>query len=75
LGLFQQAPTEYFNSQQKRYLQAKGLQEKEIQDLISSREAARKTKDWARADEIRAQAASLGIVLEDGPTGTTWRPA
>ena len=75
LGLFQQAPTEYFNSQQKRYLQAKGLQEKEIQDLISSREAARKTKDWARADEIRAQAASLGIVLEDEPTGTTWRPA
>jgi cysteinyl-tRNA synthetase len=75
LGLFQQAPAEYFDSQRRRYLQAKGLQEKEIQDLISKREAARKAKDWARADEIRAQAASMGIVLEDGPTGTTWRPA
>ena len=75
LGLFQHAPTEYFQSQQKRYLQAKGLPPEEIQDLIANRETARKAKDWARADEIRAQAASMGIVLEDGPTGTTWRPA
>ena len=75
LGLFQQSPTEFFNGQRKRYLQAKGLQEREIQDLVTRREAARKDKDWVRADEIRAQAASLGIVLEDGPTGTIWRPA
>jgi len=75
LGLFRQAPIEFFTGQRKRYLQAKGLQEKEIQDLVTQREAARKAKDWARADEIRAQAASLGIVLEDGPAGTNWRPA
>ena len=75
LGLFQQSATEFFNSQRQRYLQAKGLQETEIQDLVRRRETARKEKDWVRADEIRAQAASLGIVLEDGPTGTTWRPA
>ena len=75
LGLFQQAPAEYFNSQRARFLQAKGMQEKEIKDLIGRREEARKAKDWARADEIRTQAASLGIVLEDGPSGTTWRPA
>jgi cysteinyl-tRNA synthetase len=75
LGLFQQAPAEYFDSQRARYLQAKGIPEKEIKDLIGRREEARKAKDWARADEIRSQAASLGIALEDGPTGTTWRPA
>jgi len=75
LGLFQQSPAEFFNSQRKRYLQTKGLPETEIQDLITRRETARKGKDWVRADEIRAQAAALGIVLEDGPTGTTWRPA
>jgi len=75
MGLFRQAPLEFFSGQRKRYLQAKGLQEKEIQDLVTRREAARKARDWARADEIRAQAASLGIVLEDGPAGTTWRPA
>jgi cysteinyl-tRNA synthetase len=75
LGLFQQSPTEFFNSQRQRYLQAKGLQEAEIQDLVRRREKARQEKDWVQADEIRAQAASMGIVLEDGPTGTTWRPA
>jgi cysteinyl-tRNA synthetase len=75
LGLFQHPPTKYFQSQQERYLQTKGLPEEEIQGLIAKRETARKAKDWARADEIRGQAASWGIVLEDGPTGTTWRPA
>ena len=75
LGLFQETPAEYFDGQRKRFLQAKGLQEEEIQDLIQKREAARRAKDWARADEIRAQAASSGIALEDGPRGTTWRPA
>jgi len=75
LGLFQDAPAAYFASQRKRYLQAKGLGEEEIQELILQRDEARKIKDWARADEIRGQAALLGIVLEDGPQGTTWRPA
>jgi cysteinyl-tRNA synthetase len=57
-----------------KFLQAKGLKEEEIQSWIDEREAARKAKEWARADEIRAQAASRGILLEDGPQGTTWRP-
>jgi len=75
LGLFQEGPEEYFANQKKRYLRAKGLLEEEIQALIHKREAARKTKDWVQADEIRARAATMGIVLEDGPQGTTWRPA
>jgi len=75
LGLFQKTPAEYFAGQRKQFLQAKGRQEEEIQDLIQKREAARKAKDWARADEIRAQAASMGIALEDGSRGTSWRPA
>jgi cysteinyl-tRNA synthetase len=75
LGLFQKEPKEYFADQRKKFLQAKGLKEEEIQDWIGKREAARKAQEWARADEIRAQAASRGIILEDGPQGTTWRPA
>ncbi len=75
MGLFQEEPKEYFADQRKKFLRAKELKEEEIRDWIEKREAARKAKEWARADEIRAQAASRGIILEDGPQGTTWRPA
>ena len=74
LGLFQESPEEYFAGQRKRFLRAKVLKEEDILNLIAQREAARKEKNWARADEIRTQAAAMGIVLEDGPKGTTWRP-
>ena len=46
----------------------------ELMKLIKEREQARKTKDWARSDEIRAELKAKGIVLEDRPDGTTgWK--
>lgn len=50
-------------------------QNEAIQNLIFERLAAKKKKDWARADEIRAQLLEMGIILEDGSTGigTSWR--
>jgi cysteinyl-tRNA synthetase len=47
----------------------------EIEALIVARKQARAGKDFARADEIRAELLAKGIVLEDGPKGTTWRRA
>jgi len=75
LGLFQETPAEYFAGQQKRFLTVKNLAEEEVRQLIARREEARQAKDWKRADELRAQALTLGILLEDGPKGTVWRPA
>jgi cysteinyl-tRNA synthetase len=47
----------------------------EIEDAIQARLAARKARDFVRADAIRADLAARGIVLEDGPGGTAWRRA
>ena len=41
----------------------------DIQALIDERQAARKAKNWARADEIRDQLAAMGITLKDTPQG------
>jgi cysteinyl-tRNA synthetase len=45
----------------------------EIDGLVAERVAAKKAKDWARADSIRAELKARGVLLEDGPAGTTWR--
>jgi cysteinyl-tRNA synthetase len=45
----------------------------EIDILIEERNSARKNRDWAKADAIRQRLKDMGIVLEDGPKGTTWR--
>ena len=46
-----------------------------IDALVAERTEARKNKDFARSDEIRDQLAGEGIVIEDSPTGATWRRA
>ncbi len=50
-----------------------GLDAREIEARIASREAARKRKDFAAADRIRAQLAEHGIVLEDTRDGVRWK--
>ena len=40
--------------------------------LIAERSAARAAKRFAEADRIRAELDQLGVVLKDGPEGTTW---
>jgi cysteinyl-tRNA synthetase len=46
-----------------------------VLERIAAREAARKRKDFAEADRIRDELLAKGIILEDGPHGTTWRRA
>ena len=51
------------------------LLDEDIEKLIEERQAARKAKNFARADEIRDQLASQGILLEDTREGVKWKRA
>ncbi|MDE2488370.1 MAG: cysteine--tRNA ligase [Alphaproteobacteria bacterium] len=44
-----------------------------INDLVAQRDAARRAKDWAAADRLRAELTALNVEVMDGPAGATWR--
>lgn len=70
LGLLQSVPEEYL---QGTSTASSGIPDEVISALVDARRAARAARDFGRADEIRDELAAAGILLEDGPAGTTWR--
>jgi cysteinyl-tRNA synthetase len=72
-GLFQEDPETYLDQQKKEGLKRLKLTEEEIFRSIEERNLSRKEKNWKRADEIRNDLLSKGIVLEDTPTETKWK--
>jgi len=79
LGLLRRPPREVRRTGLVGVLAAEaadaGLDDAEIDRLIAERAAAKKARDFARADQIRGELAEQGVVLEDTPSGTTWRRA
>lgn len=67
LGLLEQEPEAFLQSG----AQVDDAEVAEIESLIQQRLDARKAKDWAAADAARDRLNEMGIVLEDGPQGTT----
>ena len=68
LGLLWQEPEEWFKG-------GAADEAAEIEALIAQRAAAKKNKDFVLADKIRNELKEKGILLEDGPQGTTWKRA
>jgi cysteinyl-tRNA synthetase len=63
LGLLEQDPESWF----------RGEGDGRIDRLVAARTEAKKARNFAEADRIRAELGAEGIRLEDGPRGTTWR--
>ena len=72
LGLLQQNPQSYSQSIASAEV-TEGFSAERIEQMIQQRLAARKAKQFSEADAIRQTLLEAGIVLEDGPQGTTWR--
>lgn len=73
LGVLTQNPDEYLKNKISSNLESIEIEVEEVEKLIEERNAARKEKNWSRADEIRNELDSKGIVLEDKPDGTIWK--
>ncbi|MDG6362670.1 cysteine--tRNA ligase [Glaesserella parasuis] len=69
LGLLEQDPETFLQGD------ANNDEVAEIEAFIKQRNEARASKNWAVADEARNKLIAMGIVLEDGANGTTWRRA
>ena len=68
LGLLQRGPEDFLRGDLPE-----GWTPERVAQRIADRAAAKSAKDFAQSDRIRNELLEAGILLEDGPGGTTWR--
>ena len=69
LGILQQDPEQFLQSG----AQVNDEEVAEIEHWVKARADARAAKDWAQADIARDKLNALGVIVEDGPQGSSWR--
>ncbi len=72
LGMFSADPSTYLEKHRKKAADRAGISIEWIQGKIAERLNARDEKDWAKADVLRDELLSKGVVLMDGVNGTEW---
>ena len=72
LGVLLQDPSSFIEEKKEKHLRSMGLTKDFVDSAIKEREEARKSKDWEKADTIRAMLREKGIILMDTPQGTKW---
>ncbi|WP_049621536.1 cysteine--tRNA ligase [Frateuria defendens] len=70
LGLLQQDPEAWF-----KQVGGETVDAARVETMLAERRSARAARDFARADAIRNELASMGVTIEDGPQGTRWSVA
>ncbi len=73
LGMFLEHPTQYFDNKQTQVLEQKSIDHAVVAEMVEQREAARKSKNWEMADQIRKELVDMGISLEDRAEGPVWK--
>ncbi len=73
LGILTESPRAYSRARQTMLQKAKGIDPHVVEALVAQRAAARKARDWDRADAIRRELEAMNILLEDRPDKTVWK--
>ena len=74
LGILSESPEVYFEKKRSQVLEKQSIGPVAIDRMINDRAAARKSKDWKTADQIRTDLEKMNIILEDRTDGSTvWK--
>jgi cysteinyl-tRNA synthetase len=73
LGILQRAPADALLALRGKAVVRRGIDPAVVEARIAERAEARRAKDFARSDAVRDALLAMGVVIQDGPAGTTWK--
>ena len=72
LGFFEQEPEDFLAEIKEKYIKKLNIDVKDVENQISERAEAKKSKDFEKADAIRNELEEKGILVKDTREGTIW---
>ncbi|MDH3972983.1 MAG: cysteine--tRNA ligase [Deltaproteobacteria bacterium] len=72
MGILGHEPEQFFKKIRQKRSEGQKIDEEEVKVLVTERIRAREAKNWQKSDEIRDKLQRMGVILKDGPEGTSW---